>query len=847
MRFLRRPIRIRHLALAAATLAVASLFANGAGQAHATLEDAITYTVRQTPAAGSVLQVGETVSFAIDITDAPGSFLNPVTYQMTMPANMTFSGYGVQAGNIISGCTTNAGLVCCTIGSGPPPAGSLATPAASEIVLNYTVAPAAAGATYSDDAIRGLFTHANSGFSANDTPDNAGGSDTLDPSVGALTVANALGANSNVTIATTASASTLFEGSLATITVTFGHAFGGATGPLLQPITATVANGDIQGTSISCPGGGTASFTASTAVCAGSAIANGAQMTFQVRTSDTSAGADTAVVVQAPSLGLTEGEAAAAAPGAARTTITVEELGLRTSTAPPAATWPAGSVLTVCTAPVAADIVNQAAAGAGQGEGVAGTSTFAPVTPLALGDFSVNGPGGAVAATLATATECGSGQTGVQFTAAAAGSYSVTARYNGDTSSALVLGATRGTNTLALTVETPNPVPSISAISPSSAPEDSSSFELTVTGSGFVPGSTVRWNGSNRNTTYVSATQLTATIPAADLVNMGQAAVTVYTDGPGGGPSAASLTFTIAAASNPIPVANSLSPATAAAGSPAFTVTITGSGFLHGSKATWNGQDRTTRFVSATQLGIDLLASDLATGGTGIIQVTNPTPGGGLSAPLTFTITGGAAPAAATLTSISPDHAAAGSAAFTLTVTGTNFTAASKVRWNGDERTTTFVSATQLTASIAAADIATAGTAAVTVMTGTDETAARTFTIEAAGGATTVSPKLVVTAPAGLVPRSRLAFSATSGDLAPDSVGFVIRRVDGGHYWNGETGEWQEDAFANTATAAGSTWTYAVTGDARRQFVDTAVDVTLRATKGATTYTSASGATIEVR
>ena len=37
------------------------------------------------------------------------------------------------------------------------------------------------------------------------------------------------------------------------------------------------------------------------------------------------------------------------------------------------------------------------------------------------------------------------------------------------------------------------------------------------------------------------------------------------------------------------------------------------------------------------------------------------------------------------------------------------------MRWNGSARTTTFVSATQLTAAITAADIATAGTAQVTV------------------------------------------------------------------------------------------------------------------------------------
>jgi trimeric autotransporter adhesin len=83
-----------------------------------------------------------------------------------------------------------------------------------------------------------------------------------------------------------------------------------------------------------------------------------------------------------------------------------------------------------------------------------------------------------------------------------------------------------------------------------------------------------------------------------------------------------------------------------------------------------------------------------------------------------------------TLTSISPVSKVANTGAFTLTVTGTNFSSASVVRWNGSNRTTTYVSPTQLTASIPATDITSAGTAAITVATGTSVTAAQTFTID---------------------------------------------------------------------------------------------------------------------
>jgi IPT/TIG domain len=83
--------------------------------------------------------------------------------------------------------------------------------------------------------------------------------------------------------------------------------------------------------------------------------------------------------------------------------------------------------------------------------------------------------------------------------------------------------------------------------------------------------------------------------------------------------------------------------------------------------------------------------------------------GGGGSNPFG---SGGAAP---TITALSPSSAVAGQTGFTLTVTGTNFSASSLVRWNGSNRTTTFVSATELTAQIVAADIANAGMFQITV------------------------------------------------------------------------------------------------------------------------------------
>lgn len=84
----------------------------------------------------------------------------------------------------------------------------------------------------------------------------------------------------------------------------------------------------------------------------------------------------------------------------------------------------------------------------------------------------------------------------------------------------------------------PNGVPTLEAISPFTVAAGSPGFTLTVNGFGFVPGSTVRWNGSDRLTTYLSSTQLEAAITASDIHAPDAIAVTVSTPPPGGGTSA---------------------------------------------------------------------------------------------------------------------------------------------------------------------------------------------------------------------------------------------------------------------------------------------------------------------
>ena len=495
--------------------------------------------------------------------------------------------------------------------------------------------------------------------------------------------------------------------------------------------------------------------------------------------------------------------------------------------------------------------------------------------------------------------------------------------------------------------------PVLSSIDPSARPAGSPAFTLTVNGTNFVSGSTVRWNGANRTTTFVNSSRLTAAIPAADIVTSGTASITVLNPGP----TSNALTFTIspgltittspslpqgtvgtpyshtvtaaggtvpyswsiAAGALPgglalssstgvisgspstsgtfnftvrvsdggqptpqtatrafslvvsvaAPVLSSINPSTVPAGSPAFTLTVNGSNFGSGSTVRWNGSNRTTTFVSVSQLTAAISASDVASRGAATVTVANPA--GSTSNALTFTVsppvltittsslpsgvvglgysqtlsaTGGQPPytwsvvagslpaglalapstgvlsgtpsaagtanftvqlsddfqptpqtttriftltvTAPVLSSLNPSAANAGGPAFTLTVNGSNFLSNSTVRWNGVNRTTTFVSSSQLTAAIPATDIATAGTASVTVVNpGGTALNALTFTISASNvlTITTGSPL-----PQGTVASAYSQTLAASGGTPPYSWSISAGSLPSGLSLNASTG-----------------------------------------------------------
>jgi hypothetical protein len=100
---------------------------------------------------------------------------------------------------------------------------------------------------------------------------------------------------------------------------------------------------------------------------------------------------------------------------------------------------------------------------------------------------------------------------------------------------------------------------------------------------------------------------------------------------------------------------------------------------------------------------------------------------------------------------VSPTAVRPGGPGFDLTVRGANFVPSSIVRWNGADRATTFVSSRELTATIPASDIATAGTAEVGVFNG------------GPGGGASDPACLTVTAPSALLGFTRSELSSGDG------------------------------------------------------------------------------------
>jgi uncharacterized protein (TIGR03437 family) len=169
------------------------------------------------------------------------------------------------------------------------------------------------------------------------------------------------------------------------------------------------------------------------------------------------------------------------------------------------------------------------------------------------------------------------------------------------------------------------------------------------------------------------------------------------------------------------PTITSLNPNAALVGGPNFILTVIGENFSPDAVVQWKGFNRQTTFISSKVLTAQIPASDIATIGQMSVRVL-ASPKGVPTNPLDFMVvsqfTAGNQPPV--ISRISPSHIEIGGAGFKLALTGSDFQPDSIVRWNGEDRTTTFVPATpqssaRLEIFVLDSDIVQPGIASLTV------------------------------------------------------------------------------------------------------------------------------------
>jgi trimeric autotransporter adhesin len=303
------------------------------------------------------------------------------------------------------------------------------------------------------------------------------------------------------------------------------------------------------------------------------------------------------------------------------------------------------------------------------------------------------------------------------------------------------------------------PAPAITSISPASVNAGAAAQTIAVSGTGFVSGSVVTFNGTSLQTTYSSSTSLQASVPAALIANGQTATITVTNASASGGTS----TVTNYAVNAPTPQISSITPS-ALLQSSTGTLLVSGSGFEANSSVQWNGSARATTFVNANTLQVFVAAADTATVGTGQVTVNNPGPGGGTTVAASVDIYPSPA-----ITSLSPTTIPTGSAATQLTVTGTNFVSGATIVVDGTSLVTNYVSATSLQATLAASLLTNARTANVTVHNpdpkAADSTAVALAITSPSPVLTSISPGTVAAGTAATISLTGTGFISNSSVL----------------------------------------------------------------------------------
>jgi uncharacterized protein (TIGR03437 family) len=281
--------------------------------------------------------------------------------------------------------------------------------------------------------------------------------------------------------------------------------------------------------------------------------------------------------------------------------------------------------------------------------------------------------------------------------------------------------------------------PIITALSPraTTVEDPFPSLALTVNGGGFESDAVVQWNGSPLATTFVSTTELSATVPQSLFATTGTAVVRVLSDG---------------ALSNAVnfhvdnSLISSLSPPYVVAGGPGFTLTINGSGFIPGATLEFANATLPTTFISTTQLSAFVPAAVISSPSSGRVLIANPDgDASGEFGPYVI------APAFPTITGLNPSAISTGDPfpTLTLTINGSGFASNAIAQWNGSPLATTFVNTTQLSAAVPHNLITTSGTALVTVFSNGATSNALNFVIATAPTITSFNPASVTAGTAG--------------------------------------------------------------------------------------------------
>src|SRR5260221_1930421 len=252
----------------------------------------------------------------------------------------------------------------------------------------------------------------------------------------------------------------------------------------------------------------------------------------------------------------------------------------------------------------------------------------------------------------------------------------------------------------------------LTSVNPRAVLAGGAGFTLTLTGTNFSKNSIVIFNQSPQPTTFVSPTQLTATIGATKLVTPEEGSVTVESSSQENAQVSAAVPLLVLAP-GPGPTVTSLAPSSAIVGSAGFTLAVNGANFTIGSVVLWGGTPLATTLVSPNQLTASISASQVANVGTASVSVqaySNP------SAPISNAVNFTVAPVPPlTLNSLFPSIITGGDSDFTLTAVGLSFAPNAVIQWNGAALATSQVSSSVLRATVPAADIATPGSASITV------------------------------------------------------------------------------------------------------------------------------------